>query len=89
MSIKATAWAWEQSPESPISKLVLLALAEAAGDDNVACPGINRLVERTRLTKRTVIDHIALLENAGLISVEWRVEDGQHMRNRYRLNVRA
>ena len=37
MSLDATLWAWRQ-PVTPLQKLVLLSMADRAGEDHTLCP---------------------------------------------------
>jgi len=53
MSIKAIEWAWKQNI-SPTQKLVLLAMANGAGDNGVAWISTAQLVEMTSLSERAV-----------------------------------
>ena len=50
MSIEAMAWAWEQ-PVPPITKLVLLALADDATPDGEVWPALNRIATKCGVTK--------------------------------------
>ena len=67
MGHRATAWAWRQPVATSTMRLVLLALADYAGDDGKAYPSQLTLAERTVLTDRSVRAALAQLEAAGFI----------------------
>ncbi|WP_180124815.1 helix-turn-helix domain-containing protein [Acinetobacter sp. YH12080] len=54
MSIDATRWAWAVSVNNSSQRLVLLSLADRAGEDHTAWPSIDRLAKDTVLDKKTV-----------------------------------
>ena len=72
MSVKASAWAWTQPTENSGQRLVLLALADAAGgdeDDPRLCwPSIRRIGRMTGLADSTVRLHLDRLVVLGLVS---------------------
>lgn len=69
MSITASKWAWEQKI-SPSEKLVLLVIADHADDQGgSAFPSLERMAQRTGLSRRTVIRAVQALANAGLVAV--------------------
>lgn len=87
MSVAATTWVWEHSQAKGSARLVLLALADHAGQDGGdAYPSITRLSERCGLCERTVQDSIKTLTELGEIVVEKRC--GRNGTNRYRLPLR-
>lgn len=69
MSIQAVAWAIEQQDVTePVTRLVLICLANYAGaDGNAACPAVLRLARDSGLSERAVQLHLRKLEAAGLI----------------------
>src|SRR5690606_7595816 len=56
--------------------LLLLAIADNAGDEGLAWPGLEGLAKRTRVKKRAVIDQIEKLEKTGELRVLRRM--GKH-----------
>tara|TARA_R110001583_G_scaffold68910_3_gene195726 strand:- start:488 stop:1285 length:798 start_codon:yes stop_codon:yes gene_type:complete len=66
MSLDATVWAWNQKVTST-QKLVLLSLADRAGENHDCWPSIDRLVENTGLNRKTVIKVIKEMVGLGLI----------------------
>lgn len=68
MSVDATRWAWSQVLKAS-EKLVLLALADRAGESNECWPSIDRLVNDTGLERKTVLSVIARLEDKGLLVI--------------------
>lgn len=67
MSVDATRWAWSQRGLSPSQKLVLLSMADRAGEQHECWPSIKRLCFDTGLYRETVMAAIVLLEERGLI----------------------
>jgi hypothetical protein len=63
------AWAIEQQDVTePVTRLVLICLANYAGaDGNAACPAVLRLARDSGLSERAVRIHLRNLEAAGLI----------------------
>lgn len=72
MSVQATTWAWQQNTESSGQRLVLLALADAAGgdeDDPRMCwPSVARISAMVGIGESTVKMHMERLAEIGLIS---------------------
>ena len=67
MSIDATRWAWTAPVNNSSQRLVLLSLADRAGEDHTAWPSIDRLAKDTALDKKTVQKVILELINLGLV----------------------
>lgn len=88
MSVKASAWAWEQQVPSTV-KFVLVALADNADDDGVCWPGQKFVAEKTGLTKRSVNKSVAKLVDLKLIEVQHRHDQvGRPISNMYQLCVK-
>lgn len=66
MSIDATRWAWKQLV-NPSQKIVLLALADRAGENHECWPSVARLCLDTGLARSTIFKIFQELENLGLI----------------------
>lgn len=73
MSVRASAWAWEQKIPST-AKFVLVALADNADDDGVCWPGQKFVADKTSFGRQTVNKTIAALENLKLIAVVRRFD---------------
>lgn len=67
MSIDATRWAWTAPVSNSSQRLVLLSLADRAGEEHTAWPSIERLAKDTVLDKKTVQKVILELIKLGLI----------------------
>ena len=87
MSVRALTWAFDQ-PISGNEKVVLLCLADHFSDETSQCwPSISRLIQRSHVSKSTVLRCISLLEKDGYITVENRTrENGSKTSNLYKLN---
>lgn len=80
MSVDATKWAWLQQIKSS-HKLVLLALADRAGEDNECWPSVSRLEKDTGLDRKTIMSAIQSMENDGILTV-FRIQGAG---NKYKL----
>lgn len=67
MSIDATKWAWEANVSSAAERIVLLSLADRAGEEHTAWPSYERLVKDTKLNIKTVNKVIAELITKGFL----------------------
>ncbi len=67
MSLDATVWAWKASVSCASERLVLLALADRAGDDHKCFPSLKRLEKDTTLNRKTIIKVLDELELKKLI----------------------
>lgn len=69
MSVEAIAWALNHAPvQSPVSKLVLIALANhARPDGSSAFPSVSTICRYTCLSERSVRQHLDNLEKQGVI----------------------
>lgn len=71
MSTEATIWAWKQQVPSS-QKIVLLSMADRAGEDFRCWPSVRRLCLDTSLSERTVQQAVCDLEKSGLIKRDMR-----------------
>ncbi len=85
MSVQAITWAYEQSCKSPVTKFMLITIANYANDHNEAWPSKSRLSSDMDCCERTVRDNLRALEDAGLIEIEARFQDGVQLTNKIRL----
>lgn len=67
MSVDATRWVWQQRQVTPAQKLVLLSMADRAGEEHRCWPSNARLCADTCLDRKTVYGCIEKLEEMGLI----------------------
>lgn len=67
VSIDATRWAWTVPVNNSSQRLVLLSLADRAGEEHTAWPSIERLAKDTVLDKKTVQKVILELIKLGLV----------------------
>lgn len=67
MSLDATRWAWKAPVENSSQRLVLLSLADRAGEHHTAWPSIRRLSRDTSLNEKTVQKTLLELIKSGLI----------------------
>lgn len=66
MSLNATLWAWQQDLTPP-QKLILLSMADRAGEDFTCWPSYKRLEANTGLNRKTIVKHIKSMKDMGLI----------------------
>ena len=74
MSLDATLWAWRQ-PVTPLQKLVLLSMADRAGEDHTICPHLNRLSFDAGIPLADVQAILAELEH---LSILRRIPSHEH-----------
>tara|TARA_R110000787_G_scaffold6571_2_gene22865 strand:+ start:1347 stop:2279 length:933 start_codon:yes stop_codon:yes gene_type:complete len=87
MSVEHSAYVWKLDIE-PISKLVLLALADHANNEGVCWPGIQYITDKTCLSRRSILRHLKKLEDKSVISIEKQyIKNGQRLRNVYILSL--
>ncbi len=70
----------------PIEKLVMLCLADNANNEGVCFPSINTIAQKSGLSKKSVIDNIAKLEDKKLLIKKYRSrKKGGRSSNKYLL----
>lgn len=67
MSLDATIWAWRAEVGSSTERLILLSLADRAGENHKCYPSIMRMVKDTKMNRKTIIKILDVLEAKGLI----------------------
>lgn len=67
MSLEASIWAWKAGVKNASQRVVLLSLADRAGEKHRCYPSVRRLVEDTKLNRKTVIKVLDELEDFNLI----------------------
>ena len=72
MSIKAVSWAIEVRVGDPTLKVLLIAIANYADENNRAWPSQKRLAYDTEVSERTIRRKMNELQDLGLISIEER-----------------
>lgn len=88
MSIQAIAWAIEQKTGSPAGKVVLMCLANYAGEHGECWPSQATIAAETELSERSVRDWLLRLEAAGLLVREHRQRaDGSRKSDMIRLKI--
>lgn len=71
MSHKASAWAMDQKPGTPLEKLVLLILADCQNESSGQCyPSITYLCDKSMCSRRGAIKVIESLEEQGYITAK-------------------
>ena len=77
MSIDATRWAWQQRHITTTQKILLLSMADRAGEDHTCWPSLARLCADTGLSDRAVQKAMtetlkAALIKSGLWTDDWQ-----------------
>ena len=67
MSLDATIWAWNAEVKSGSERLILLSLADRAGETHKCYPSIMRMVKDTKMYRKTIIKVLDELEQKSLI----------------------
>lgn len=84
MSVRVSTWVWHETTAAGSDLLVLLALADCANDDGECFPGVEVLVDKTRMSRATVFRRLDALEEGGLLE---RIRRGNRQSNVYRIRV--
>lgn len=88
MSTKAVGWALDQQPRNATAKLVLIALADFAGENGESWYGRKKLAKVCLVALSTLDSALASLVADGLIAIEPRYrDDGSLSSNLYRVLV--
>ena len=86
MSIKAINWAWDQQLP-PNSKLILMAIADAADEEGNCWPKIKTIAKKCGVSQRTVQRSLKDFISNNFISVTARYShEGRQVSNNYRLS---
>lgn len=67
MSVDATRWAWGVDVNSSTKRLVLLSLADRAGEEHTCYPSTKRVMKDTCLDRKTILKAITDMISDGLI----------------------
>lgn len=89
MSVEAITWALRQEAGHSSAKFVLVALANCADADGVCWPSIAYLCDTTEQNRKTVIDNLKRLREAGLIVQTGDMKGRTGLIPVYRLNVQT
>jgi hypothetical protein len=88
MSGKVIGWAFEQNTGSQAAKLLLVKLADNAGEEGFCWPSVPTIMESTELSQSAVYKHLATLEGLGLIKpAEARHPDYDYVVQGFQLQV--
>lgn len=68
MTIEAMVWAFKQSIKPSSTKFVLIAISDNCNVDGELWPSINHIISKTSLNRKTIIQAIGDLEEAGILS---------------------
>jgi len=67
MSLDASIWAWKADVKSSSQRLILLSLADRAGENHECYPSIMRMVKDTKMNRKTIIKVLDELEQQAFI----------------------
>jgi len=87
MSTKAVSWVLHQVRVEPITKMILVAMAENADEQGVCWPSQSKTAEKACVSLATVKRKIKWLEQQGVISVIRRRVGSHKTQNKYRLKL--
>ena len=86
MNYKAMDWAFKQSLDDSSAKFLLVTIAGHAGRDLSCFPSYSRLSGMTGMSVRTITRKVAVLQEAGLVSVVVRKRpNGSYTSSQYTL----
>ena len=81
------AWASKINTKSPVSKLILMMIANYANEKGEAYPSQDHLAKICQCSKRSIVRHIQELEKQKFISIR-KEKNGAYGFNLYKLNIR-
>lgn len=81
MSIKIMSMIWEDGPEGPTERFLLLALADIADDRGKCWPSVERIAQRCCMSERNARRILRKLEETGWLETE--VHPGRNRTNTY------
>ncbi|ELQ6111616.1 helix-turn-helix domain-containing protein [Cronobacter sakazakii] len=87
MSMELMAKAMKITVGNPLRKLVLIKLADNASDKGECWPSYQHIADQCEITKRSVMNHIAALCEAGLVEKEIRIGSKGNSSNLYILKL--
>jgi len=87
MRTRAICWAFSQTTGSPVSKLILIKIADSANEDGRCNDSVRTIAKHCEMHPRTVERHIADLAEAGFLSVGKQFREGSQTNNSYRVNL--
>lgn len=88
MSIKHILQAFNAKVGNAARKLILIKLADNANDSGYCWPSHQYIADQCEMSKRSVIAHIAKLEELGFLTVQQRKKsDGGNRSNYYKLHI--
>lgn len=87
MSMELMAKAMKITVGNPLRKLVLIKLADNASDKGECWPSYQHIADQCEITKRSVMNHIAALCEAGLVEKEIRIGPKGNSSNLYILKL--
>tara|TARA_R110000787_G_scaffold117540_3_gene228221 strand:- start:261 stop:842 length:582 start_codon:yes stop_codon:yes gene_type:complete len=86
MSFQAMAWAVKQDTKSPVSKLILLMIANYADANGEAYPSQEHLAKLCQCTRVSVNKHVKDLERNNFFTIR-KTKNGMFGYNTYKLNI--
>ena len=87
MSMKLTAQAMGMRVGNPLRKLVLLKLCDNANDKGQCWPSVSYIADQCEISTRSVLNHIAALQDAGFLVIKQRSSEGKKLSNFYIINL--
>jgi len=87
MSMTLMVAAMKAKVGNPLRKLVLIKLADQANDQGECWPSFAHIAEHCEITRRSVINHINALRDAGFLSVQHRPGEKGNASNVYHLHI--
>src|SRR5215469_2590516 len=87
MSVEAIAWAFHSQVGAIGPKLVLLKLADHAGDQGECWPKIETIARECEMSRRSVFNHLSYLEKQGFVERAQQFRDNRQLVTLYKLSL--
>lgn len=77
--------AFKAKVQNPLRKLVLIKLADNANDRGVCHPSYQHIADQCEISRRSVIEHVKVLQEMGVLTVKNRFNDCENTSNSFHI----
>jgi hypothetical protein len=79
--------AFKARVNSPITKLVLIKLADNSNDDGLCFPSYQHIADQCEISRQSAINHVKILLELGVLQKENRMRNGENTSNQFVLSM--
>lgn len=88
MSIGYMVVAFKAKVKSPLTKLVLIKLADNANDDGLCFPSYQHIADQCEISRQSAINHVKILHDLGVLEKVPRMKNGENTSNQFFLSMK-